>query len=206
MTPIDLFDYTDTKHKIPSASLNHSPKQVKEFQSWKILAAFGLDFMIAVSAQLMIIGVLHISLGNYMTTQSLQKSFFAIPFSDLGMSLTPLFFMSYYFFSYLFNHGQTYGQFKMKTRIEMPQMSYRSSFYWATFSTILMMTFGISYPLTYRWMQEMGYGKFVSQDHLYHELMTPKEFAAANLLDLTQQFEQEAKVQTQEEEHYSRAA
>lgn len=207
MSPIDLLDYTDRKHKIPSVALNHTPKKAEDFKSWKILSAFGIDFIIAGSVQIMVTSVLQMSFDSYMSSGLLQRSFFALSFHNFGMGLTPLFFMGYYFFSYFFNHGQTYGQIKMKARVQIPQLSLRSSFFWAIFSTLIMFTCGLSYPFTYKWMQGMGLGRFVSEDYLYQELIAAKEQISTNLLGMTQTFEQQAKVkQDDQEDLYTRAA
>lgn len=207
MTPIDLTDYTDTDHKIPSTCLNQAPSKDDGIKTWKILAAFGIDFMIVMATQAMTAAVLQLSFSTFMTTNRLQKSVMAAEFSDLSMSLLPVFFMTYFFFSYFFNHGQTYGQLKLKIRIEMPEMNNQTSFRWAAFSTALMLSCGLSYPLTYRWMQKMGFGKFMEQDHLYHQLMEPKNLTIVNLIEVTRTLEQqEAEKASAEEESFVQAA
>jgi hypothetical protein len=111
--------------------------------------------------------------------------------------------MSYFFFSYFFNQGQTWGMSAMKNRIEMQEQSFRSSFFWAMFSSAIMMTGGASYLFSYKWVQEKGWGEFKEQDHLYSELMKVSNFSPINLVELTEDTVEPFAV---EEDNYLKAA
>lgn len=179
MTPIDLIDYTHSK-KIPSALLCQNPVEVIDIKSSKIIAAYFIDFMTITTISVMASAFLILSFNSWMVTSSLENAFEAIEFSSIIINFLPLMFMSYFFFSFFFNHGQTWGMNKMNHRIEMKEMSFRSSLVWAMFSTTLMMTGGLSFLFTYNWMKEKRFGAFKKHDHLYFELMQEINVVAVN--------------------------
>ncbi|MBA2404228.1 MAG: hypothetical protein H0V66_05615 [Bdellovibrionales bacterium] len=182
MTPIDLFDYTDSK-KIPAAVLK--PAANVEINSWNILSAYFLDLMAVTTLTFMVTGVIRVSLAIFMVSDLLQKSFGKTDFVTPTVNILPLFFMSYFFFSYFFNHGQTWGMSVMKNRIEMNERNFRSSLLWAMFSSVFLMTGGLSFLFTYKWMQKKNWGEVKGHDHLYFELMQERNFSPINLVDLT---------------------
>lgn len=184
MTPIDLIDYTRSSHKIPAAALKPSHVQSAPPATWKILAGYFLDFSTVTALTFTMSGLFKLSFNNLMVTRSLSKAFGAIPFQSLTTSMLPLMFVSYFFFSYFFNHGQTVGMKMMKTRIEMPEMNFRSSFLWGMFSSAVFMTAGLSFVLTYKWMQKKGWGEVKGHDHLYEVLMTERHLSPVNLVEM----------------------
>lgn len=204
MTPIDLTDYTDSSEKIPADILKPAVHQ-ENVSSWTILAGYFLDFTAIMSFTLMTSAIFAMSLSNFMVSKSLRTAFKAIEFSSLNISLLPLIFVSYFFFSYFFNHGQTWGMNVMKSRIEMKEMSFRSSLLWAMFSAVIMMTGGISYLFTYQWMQMKNWGEFKNHDHLYFELMQERNLSPVNLLAMTNTTAA-TKVVESEEQNYLKAA
>lgn len=205
MTPIDLIDYTHSAKKIPSGFLKHTPAQKVEINSWKILSAYFLDFMAITTLTVMTFAFLKLSFNSFMVTSSLRNAFEGIQFSTLTINVFPAFFMSYFFFSCFFNHGQTWGMSVMKNRIEMKEMSFRSSLLWAMFSSAIMMTGGLSFLFTYKWMLKKGWGEFQEHDHLYFELMQERLSSPVNLVDFTNTATKTQKT-VLEEETYIKAA
>jgi hypothetical protein len=179
MTPIDLIDYTHSK-KIPSALLSQNSVEAIDIKSSKIIAAYFIDFMTITTISVMASAFLILSFNSWMVTSSLENAFEAIEFSSIIINFLPLMFMSYFFFSFFFNHGQTWGMNKMNHRIEMKEMSFRSSLVWAMFSTTLMMTGGLSFLFTYNWMKDKNFGAFKKHDHLYFELMQERNVVTVN--------------------------
>ena len=201
MNLIDLTDYAHSSQKIPSEFLNHAPVLKAEINSWKILSAHLLDFAAITSGTVMVAGLLKISFNSFMITKSLEESFMNINYATLTINFLPIFFMSYFFFSYFFNHGQTWGMNVMKSRIEMKEMSFRSSLLWAMFSSVILMTGGISLPFNYAWIQKKNWGIFQEHDHLYSELMFVKSYCPVNLVGLTNHLDE-----NHEQETYADAA
>ena len=184
MTPIDLIDYTHSK-KIPSALLSQNPVEAIDIKSSKIVAAYFIDFMTITTISVMASAFLILSFNSWMVTSSLENAFEAIKFSSIIINFLPLMFMSYFFFSFFFNHGQPWGMNKMNHRIEMKEMSFRSSLVWAMFSTTLMMTGGLSFLFTYNWMKDKNFGEFKKHDHLYLELMQARNVVSVNFVTST---------------------
>ena len=205
MTPIDLIDYADSAEKIPAYVLEQAPAEKVEVNSWKILSAYFLDFTAITATTIMTCGFLKLSFNSFMVTGKLQHAFEEIPFSTLTINFLPAFFMSYFFFSYFFNHGQTWGMSVMKNRIEMKETNFSSSFLWAMFSSAIMMTGGLSFLFTYKWMQKKGWGEFQKNDHLYFDLMQERLSSTVDLVKLTN-VTAKAQETVTEEESYGKAA
>ncbi len=205
MTEIDLFDYTNVKKKIPSSVLDHTPVHKGEIPSWKIVTAYFFDFMGISTITIMVAGFIKISFTTFMVTSSLQNAFEKIPFTTLTVNFLPLIFMSYFFFSFFFNQGQSWGMSAMKSRIKMQEMNFRSSLLWAMFSSVVMMTGGLSFLFTYNWMQKKNWGGFKEQDHLYTELTQDKFYSPVNLLEMTHTANKSQAVEANEDS-YSQAA
>ena len=205
MTPIDLIGYTHSSKKIPSAILRHKSVQEIEIKSTKILAAYFLDFTAIATAAVMFTTILKISFSGLMVTSALDKAFENVEFASLTFNLLPLIFMSYFFFSFFFNHGQTWGMNVMKYRITMKEMSFRSSLVWAMFSSVFMMTGGLSFLFTYNKMKDKNWGEFKGHDHLYSELMQDKFYSPINLVQHANAISETA-VAVQEEEKFLKAA
>lgn len=198
MSPINLFDYTNIQKKIPARVLKHQGPQATPVSSYKILGALMLDTATIIAVTSMAATMVALSTNTFMVTANLQKAFSAIPFASFVTSLLPLIFSSYFFFSYFFNHGQSYGMKVLKTRITMPEMSYRSSLFWGMFSAAAVMSGGLTL-LSYQWIQKKGWGEFKEHDHLYFELVSEKTYSPVNLVEMTHSFHQAPTVQEQEE-------
>lgn len=205
MTPIDLIDYTRSSKKIPAVILKQAPVATTPPSAWKILAGYFFDFVTVMTASTVITTIFEFSFNRLMVTRSLGQAFDKIPFETLSSTMLPLTFVSYFFFSYFFNHGQTFGMNTMKTRIEMPEMSFRASLLWGMFSASVFMTAGLSFVLAYKWMQKKGWGEVKGHDHLYQNLMTERNLSPVNLVELSSK-QSIAPVETETEESYLKAA
>ena len=186
MNPVDLVDYTNKKNKIPSHNLIHRPSKESVMRTWKIIGAYILDSMAVMSVTSVLFSVLEMYFASFMVGKTLTIAFNRIPFSYLSMGLMPLLLTSYYFFSYFFNDGQTWGNHVFKNRIQIPQIHLRSSLIWALFSTTVTMSFGLSYFVLYNWMEKRGFGKVKQHDHLYESLMLERSLSPVNLVHLSQ--------------------
>jgi hypothetical protein len=199
MTPINLIDYTHSSKKIPSAFLRHNPVQATEIKLAKILAAYFLDFVAITTGAVMFSSILKVSFNGLMITSSMERAFDNIPFASLTFNLLPFIFMSYFFFSFFFNHGQTWGMNVMKYRITMKKMSFKSSLVWAMFSSVFMMTGGLSFLFTYNKMKNKNWGEFKGHDHLYSELMQERFFTPISLVEHTNNLAKAETAATKEE-------
>lgn len=91
----------------------------------------------------------------------------------------------------------------MKNRIEMKEQSFRSSLFWAMFSSAIMMTGGASFLFSYNWVQKKGWGEFKEEDHLYSELMQVRNLSPINVEEFANV---EEKSIPQEEDNFLKAA
>jgi hypothetical protein len=205
MNPVDLVDYTNKKNKIPSHHLVHKSSKESEAKTWKILGAYILDSMAISSLSSGLFFLLKIYFATFMVGDALTLAFNRIPFADLSMSLMPLLLTSYYFFSYFFNDGQTWGKSVFKNRIQIPELNLRSCLIWALFSTTVTMSFGLSYFVLYPWMQKRGFGKLKQHDHLYEYLMLERTLSPVNLVHLSQK-SLAAQTQENDENDYLKVA
>ncbi len=184
MTPINLSDFTDSTKKIPTTLIQHIPEASHKIQKRKIAIAHAFDLLMVISATSFVSEFLQASLSRFMVTSELRAAFSQINYSSFMISLLPLMFTSYFFFSYFLNHGQTWGMKKMKTRVAIPAMSYRSSLVWAMFSASALMTAGLTL-LAYPLIHKKGWGEMKDEDYLYVSLVQHKEIEALNLVEVS---------------------
>lgn len=204
MTPIDLFDFTHNSKKIPSRLLRHQSPEAKETSSYQIIAAFFLDALLIAGMTTVAAEITSLTTSTMMMSPVLKGAFGKIVFMNFVTTLLPLIMTSYFFASFFFNHGQTFGMSKMKTRIEMPEMSFRSSLFWGLYCAGAIMSGGLSL-LSYQWLQNKGWGSFKGHDHLYFNLIAERSFSPINLVAETERFEKAAQ-EAASEEHFYKAA
>lgn len=201
MTPIDLLDFTHSKKKIPSSFLSYKGPEKVLVSNRRAMAALLLDFGVILTTTAMLSAIFKLYFGSYMISGHLEMVMSRMSFYNLSVSSLPLMFMSYFFFSYFFNHGQSWGMHVMKTRIAMPEQNFRTSFLWAIFSSSTVMTFGLAFFWARDFYENKGWGTFEGHDHLYINLVQEKEFSPVNLVELSQD-----KVEAKEEEYFVEAA
>lgn len=203
MTPIDLLDYTDTTEKVHPSLLNFAPQASGEIQPPQIISAYLLDLMAIASGFVMTAMILDLAMTSLMLTPALQIAFEKINYSSLIITLMPLVTVGYFFFSFFFNQGQSWGMSVQKIRISIPTLSYRSSLVWSLFSGAALLTLGLS-AITHHWLSESGLGNYQVQDHLYAQLTEAREHSPINLLEEISKKSSVPEVEV--EEFYSRAA
>lgn len=182
MTPIDLTDYAYSSKKIPKNLLKHKPKTKQQPKMWKIAAAYALDFYAIVGATMLMTSIFELSVMNFMPSAKLMQAFTqSVGGQFTGYSL-PMVMMGYYFFSYFFNDGQTWGMHSLKTRIHMPQKSFKSAIRWAVHSSLILWTCGLFFYVTKNSKAFKAWGSYETHDHLYDSLVEEREFYAMNLV------------------------
>jgi hypothetical protein len=193
MSSIDLLDYTNTKKKIPQDLLLEK-KDDHPLNFTKIIGAYFLDAMMIFQTTIIMSFIFQLSFKTLMVSESLVDAFDSIPFISLTWSTIPLIAFSYYFFSFFFNHGQTWGMHSVKSRIDMKELELKDSFLWAAKLSLITLsgTFLIFafYPQLRTWSKK----HFKSHDHLYSHLIKHKDYPPINLLkeiDQIHQFEGE---------------
>ena len=187
MTPIDLIDFTDSKKKIPTHILKHRSPEKAVISDRRAMAALMLDFAAVLATTVMLSSVFKLYFGSYMISTQLQSAMSHLSFYELSVSSLPLMFMSYFFFSSFFYHGQSWGMHVMKIRIQMPEQNFKTSFLWAIFSSSTVMTFGLSFFWARDYFESKGWGTFECHDHLYIGLIQEKEFSPINLVEQSQE-------------------
>jgi hypothetical protein len=95
----------------------------------------------------------------------------------LAMISLPIMTISYFFFSYFFNQGQSLGLSRTKMRIDMPYMNSSVSLKWALYSSAILLSGGIALKVP------KIRNQFKGHDYLYHELLTEKVLYPINLSD-----------------------
>lgn len=205
MTPIDLFDYIEADRKIPARVLKHKSPETSEVSSYHIIASYMVDTMMILSLTGAAAVLTGVGAKTFMITPALMTAFNKIHFASFVTSLLPLIFTSYFFCSFFFNRGQSYGMKMFKTRIDMPEMSYRSSLFWGLFSAGALMTGGLTL-LSYQWIQNKGWGQFKDHDHLYFELVAERSYSPIDLVAATEAFHQIPAAPQEAEENYLKAA
>lgn len=197
MTPIDLIDFTHSKKKIPSYFLKHRSPEKAVISDRRAMAALMLDFAAILGTTVMLSTIFKLYFGSFMISDHLQTAMSKMSFYELSVSSLPLMFMSYFFFSNFFNHGQSWGMHVMKTRIQMPEQNFRTSILWAIFASSTIMTFGLSFFWAREYFENKGWGTFEGHDHLYIGLIQEKEFSPINLVEHSQNQNQKVEEEPQ---------
>ena len=196
MRSLDLVTYANHSRRIP-ATLLMPAAPIKDFSTKRILLAHGADFWSAYFLASMMSMMSLQSIQFIMVSSGIKLHFLQSISFDFSFLMFPMIVFSYFFFSYLMNHGQTYGMYLMKKRIKMEELSFMKALKWASHSTLLCFSFGISFLLRKEIWKEMR-----THDYLYHELLTHKDVTHINLLSRTR----DAWASDSEEVNYQKAA
>jgi hypothetical protein len=196
MKQLDLVTFATHSRRIPSELLL-SPTQVESFSRKRLLIAHGADlwfsyFLASLFSMMAVQSIEFIMTSSGVRSGILQTTSFFFTFR-----MFPLVMFSYFFFSYLMNHGQSYGMYLVKKRIKMNEMSFRNAFTWAFHSTLLCFSLGLSYLF-----KKNIWKRMTAHDYLYHELLSHKDVTNINLLSRTK----ELKVSGSEEVYFKQAA
>lgn len=176
MQNIDLKNFAFNSQKIPS-SLLLSEATERKISTKKILATHFFDFMMCTMATSTLASVYNISIKSLLVTKGLRLAFADQDTNFLAMLLLPASVFSYYFLCYFLNHGQTWGMHLFKSRINLESKNFMQTFNWAFESFLLCFTGGLSF-----FTDRAKWFNFQVHDHLYHNLMAPKDEYAINLL------------------------
>jgi uncharacterized RDD family membrane protein YckC len=181
MTP-NLLHYSTHSQKISPAELemNKTPPQ---FKTWKLLTAFLMDFYIVAMAASLMSFAFKGAVATLMATPTMSYSLFKVDMNSLSFSILPLLMVSYFFFSFYMNDGQTFGMKKFKLRLENTGYDPKCSLLWAARCSSVVLTFGFSMFFIKNIFQK----SCLSHDHLYHTLMIQTEWAAPSLVERTTQ-------------------
>ncbi len=175
MKPIDLTDYAYHSKKIPAKFLKHTPKTKQQISTVKILMAYAMDFYFIAAGSIFMSLIYQVTAQSFILTKPMSVAFSRILPDDLFSMILPATMVSYFFFSFFFNDGQTLGMNKLKMRISHPVKSIRASLKWALYSSALIFTCGLIYPMTKSWMFEKDLGKHEAHDYLYETLTLERE-------------------------------
>lgn len=188
MKQVDLLSFAEFSEKIPETFLE--PEAVKPTSSWKILGSHFLDFGLSFFAATFMSFMFNHSVKMLLVTKGLKLAYSEALIVGMSGPVLPLTLFSYFFFSYFFNAGQTYGMYTFKIRTSMKPQSFREAFIWAVYSFALCVSCGISYFF------KREIWKFVkAHDHLYHELLSYKEDYSMSLLAIIDSQKEEESVE-----------
>jgi hypothetical protein len=188
MTPIDLIPFTNNSKKLPSFYL--SPNNQKyQFSFWKLFFSHMIDFYICFTVTNLLIITTSLQVESYLFNSKLSQTTEMTSTLDFSFFVVPFCLFNYFFFSYFFNYGQSYGMHLTNKRIDQKSKSFIDSLRWATHSTTLCFSFGLSY-----FWQKSIWNKFRAHDYLYSEFMTYKESSPIILLEKINEFEKEKKL------------
>jgi hypothetical protein len=205
MTPIDLQDYAHAKRKIPAAFLRPKSGKAQKISSWKLLGSYLLDAWMVVGSTAMIAAFFKISFASFIISDRLYMTMLKMSYYQLSVAFLPLMFTGYFFFSYFFNHGQSWGLHTVKARITMPEQNFRSSLLWAMMSSLVVMTFGLGFFWVRDFCARKSWGTFEGHDHLYAQLVQEKIFSPVDLVALSEANAKKAELEGHEE-HFQQAA
>lgn len=181
MAPIDLVLFAEHSQKVPKYYLQ--PVQKKE-SKWPVFWAHFTDFTLVLMVTTWIVATIAHGLSFFIVTSSYPSIIGT--FMKLTSVLLPLMLFSYFFFSYFFNHGQSFGLFSVKRRIEMKQSSFKDAFLWALWSSLLCFSCGLSAIFKISLLD-----KVKSHDWLYKDFISHKDYSHIQLIDRIEDFEKE---------------
>jgi hypothetical protein len=193
MKQVDLVPFAEYSEKIPETFFE--PEDVKSPSSWQILGAHFVDFALSFMTSVFMCFMFNHFVKMLLVTKGLKLAYSEALIVGMAGPILPLTMFSYFFFSYFFNAGQTYGMYTFKIRASMNEQSFRGAFTWAVYSQFLCVSCGLSY-----FLKPSIWTNIKAHDHLYTELMSYKEDYSMNLLSRL-----DTKVEIQDQE-WSKAA
>lgn len=197
MNSIDLVKFADHSQKLPSSFLQ-PVNEKNDFKLWKVFLTHYLDFSAVFVSTAIMASVFNQSLKTLLVSRLLQKAWSDEVIMTFSASMLPFMVFSYFFFSFFLNHGQTWGMFLMKKRIDMKSQSFKEAALWACYSMVLCFTGGLSYLI-----KKDKWQSYRPHDYLYDNLMVERQLAPMNLLSEIDKFQTEV---PHEEEEWSQAA
>lgn len=171
MTTPDLVFQTKLHKKLKPETLGHG----HHVSTFKILSAHFLDFAMIYGLSVLCSHFFNQTFSQFMITDSLEKAWSrAGHHAEFFACLTTLM-VSYFFFSFFFNRGQSLGMKFQKLRVIVPEHSLKDSAKAALASLSLFVSGGLS-------LNQVEH-LFVPHDHLYLELVQVRDQHPLNLVD-----------------------
>jgi hypothetical protein len=176
MNPVDLVHFAEHSEKLPAAYL--SPRQAAP-QTWKLLLGLGTDFLLAVSLVSLMATMFNHSVSALIVTEGLRNIFHFSTIRTFSGTLVPFLVFNYFFFSYFLNHGQSWGLLLVRKRLRMPSKSFLGALKWASHSTLLCLTGGLTFLL-----HRPSWEGLSDDDYLYRDLLTAADRGSLDLHEL----------------------
>ncbi len=167
MNPINLVTFAEHSEKLPPTLL--APPKEKP-QTWKLLLGHSMDFFMAITMVSVMVAMFNLSVSTLMVTQGLQGIFNFSTLESFSGAVIPFVVFNYFFMSYFLNHGQSWGLMLMGKRLPMPSKSFRRAIRWATHSSLLCLSGGLTFLLFKKIWSELQ-----DSDYLYQDLMRVEE-------------------------------
>jgi|GEM_PF-2286878 len=184
MNVIDLIDVTACGEKIPVEQLNIFLIQKETpVSAGKIFLSHFIDLSLIIASSLFVEIMIDLTMGHYLFTHSLRLAYENSSMPVASLFIFSTMFISYFFFSYLLNHGQTAGMYYSQIRVHMKPKSFRSSLCWSLYSLAVVVSLGTLIQKGKEWPKRYGMGSIESHDHLYQELIIEKGISPVNLVN-----------------------
>lgn len=167
MWPIDLVKFSEHTARIPEDMLVMKKAAPPSFA--KFLAAHVLDLYAVVAVTFSLAVISTVVAGSFMLTPRFEEMY-STGKAGFGFMIFPVVLYSYFFFSYFFNDGQTWGMRTMKLRLSMPTQSFGEPLLMALWSSLCFLnkTHSVS----------------MEHDHLYAKLMYAESTVSLDLHSL----------------------
>lgn len=145
--------------------LRFPTKKIK-LETFKILLSHFIDLCISLIITILVTS----SLSEIIPVHSKFAEDYLVS-SNISFSLIsfPFVVLNYFFFSYLMNHGQSIGMHVFSKRIKLNYKSISEALIWATRSTALVLSFGLTY-----FVNKSPWQNYQDHDYLYLELINFK--------------------------------
>lgn len=170
---LDLYPYANYEEKLPSELLYQ--EEAKPTNTWPIVASHFIDFFVTVAISSLITTICNQMIKMFLVIDNLQRAYAKHEVNVY--QILPLVALSYFFFSYFFNDGQTYGMHTFKKRMHVKTKSFRDAFKFAAHSTLLCWSWGLSYFFTKSIWENVK-----AHDHLYGDLLAHRDVKTIDLL------------------------
>lgn len=171
MTPFNLLRFAEFSQRIPSKLIFKEQKKKKR----EILKLF-LSHTLDVFTSVIVVSTFVFFFNGHVfdSFQSInnidQKVILSLNYGFF-LLIFPFTIFNYFFFSYFMNHGQTYGMYLADRRIVMESKNFREAFRWAFHSSLLCLSFGLSY-----FIKRALWENFTDHDYLYNNLFEPQTY------------------------------
>ena len=183
MNTLDLVRYAAFREKI-SPEILTTELSVPAVTHSQILQSHFIDIAMASTCSLLI-------QASALATSQMMMGTKSLKVLALNVSMTPVLLMSfpfilgcYFFFSYFFNEGQSFGMSRQKIRVDLSQHDFIGALDHAIQSLKVVLSFGF-------YIKKVS-ATYLPQDHLYRNMMA-QEASEHVVLHVEQEFIEEYK-------------